>query len=188
MDVQEQLVQEGLTVFRDLIRSVLASKFHHHPHTHSFYAPTEDALRPEGCPEGADSLEASSGVEWGRPDGVPEAQIKLVVHLALHGPQTMSEVADGLEVTTPAVTGLVDKLEKRGLVERVRDSQDRRVVRVRLAPHAQQMAEKHLAERQRRMRLVLETLTPEEQRKFIHTLRLLAQTYFSRPGGEVESE
>src|SRR5579859_534145 len=108
-----------------------------------------------------------------------------MIHLALHGPQTMSEVAEGLEVTTPAITGLVDKLEKRGLVERARDSQDRRVVRVRLAPQAQRMAEEHLAERRRQMRLVLATLTPEEQHTFIKTLRLLAQTL--RPRQEVET-
>ena len=111
---------------------------------------------------------------------VPEAQIKLVVHLASHGPQTMSEVADGLEVTTPAVTGLVDKLEKRGLVERVRDQQDRRVVRVRLAPHAQHMAEAHMSERRRQMREVLATLSPEEQAVFVKTLRLMVQTMYPK--------
>lgn len=187
MDAQEQLVNEGLAVWRDLVRSALAAKFHHHPHDHYFHAAGEDG-HPEGCPEGAGPLEASPGLGWRNPEGVPEAQIKLVVHLSIHGPQTMSEVAEGLNVTTPAVTGLVDKLEKRGLVERVRDSQDRRVVRVRLAPHAQRMAEAHLAERRRQMRAVLVTLTPEEQQTFIKTFRLLCQTLYPRQEMEAISE
>lgn len=186
MDVQEQLVIEGLAAYRELARCVLAAKFHPHTHDHDDQAAEEDQ-RPENCPEGVDPLKAPSGMEWRRPDGVPDAQIKLVVHLAVHGPQTMSEVAEGLNVTTPAVTGLVDKLERRGMVERVRDTQDRRVVRVRLVPRAQQIAEAHLAERRRQMRAVLATLTPEEQQTFIKTLRLLARTFYPRQEAETVS-
>ena len=179
MDVQEQLVIEGLAAYRELARCVLASKFHPHAHDHDDAAADEAAQHPQDCPP---------GMEGRKPESIPDAQIKLVVHLALHGLQTMSEVAEGLEVTTPAVTGLVDKLEKRGMVERVRDSQDRRVVRVRLAPHAQQLAEAHLAERRSQMRSVLATLTPEEQRTFIKTLRLLVKTLYSRQEAEAVSK
>ncbi len=187
MDVQEQLVNEGLAAYRELARCVLAGKFHHHTHDH-YHQAAGEGRRPENCPEDADPLKAPSGAEWRKPEGVPEAQIKLVVYLAAHGPQTMSEVAEGLDVTTPAVTGLVDKLEKRGMVERVRDSQDRRVVRVRLSPHAQQVAEAHVAERRRQMRAVLATLSPEEQQTFIKTLRLLARTFYPRQEVETLSD
>ena len=177
MDVQDSLVNEGLALWREMARCMMTSKFQH-PHSHDF-PPTQEGQRPEDCSAGV-AGEASSGLVVFKQEMVPEAQIKLVVHLAAHGPQTMSEVADGLEVTTPAITGLVDKLEKRGMVERVRDQQDRRVVRVRLAPHAQQMAEAHITERRRQMRTVLETLTPEEQRTFIKTLRLMVQTMYPK--------
>ncbi|HLW00163.1 MAG TPA: MarR family transcriptional regulator [Ktedonobacterales bacterium] len=183
MDVQDQEVHEGLVALNDLVRCALAAKFHPHPHDHYLHA-AEDVQRPENCPVDVGSAEASPGMEW----RTPGAQIKLVVYLATHGPQTMSEVAEGLDVTTPAVTGLVDKLEKRGMVERLRDSQDRRVVRVRLAPHAQRMAEAHMAERRNQMRSVLATLKPEEQQTFIKTLRLLAQTFYSGQEAEAASK
>ncbi|HEU5368286.1 MAG TPA: hypothetical protein VFU69_07475, partial [Ktedonobacterales bacterium] len=99
MDVQDQLVIEGLAAYRELARCVLAAKFHHHTHDQA----AEEDQRPDNCPADADPLKVSSGMEWRRPEGVPDAQIKLVVHLAVHGPQTMSEVAEGLDVTTPAV-------------------------------------------------------------------------------------
>jgi DNA-binding MarR family transcriptional regulator len=187
MDIQEQLVNEGLAAYRELARCVVAAKFHHHTHDH-YDAAAGEGQRPENCAADADPLKAPPGMELRKPEGVPEAQIKLVVHLAVHGPQTMSEVAEGLNVTTPAVTGLVDKLEKRGMVERVRDTQDRRVVRVCLSPHAQQVAEAHLTERRRQMRSVLATLTPEEQQTFIKTLRLLARTFYPRQEAETASE
>jgi DNA-binding MarR family transcriptional regulator len=176
MDAQDQLVTEGLALYRELVRMALAAKFHH-PHSPYF--------SPEDCPADATPEEMAAAVE-ARRESIPEGQIKLLVHLSAHGPQTMSEVADGLQVTTPAITGLVDKLEKRGMLERVRDQEDRRVVRVRLVPRAQQMAEAHVAERRRQMRAVLETLSPEEQQRFIKTLRLMVQTFHPKPTQETE--
>jgi DNA-binding MarR family transcriptional regulator len=187
MDVQEQMVNEGLAALQELVHVVLAFRSRHYTHERHLH-PAEQAP-DQMCPdEGPGGLGPSRGMEWRRPEGIPEAQIKLVVHLALHGPQTMSDVAEGLGVTTPAVTGLVDKLEKHGMVERLRDSQDRRVVRVRLAPRAQMMAEQRLARSRRQIRSVLATLSPEEQSTFVRTLRLLAQTMYPRQGGESESE
>lgn len=48
-----------------------------------------------------------------------------------HGPVTAGQLAEITGVTTGAVTGMIDRLEKAGYVERVRDAQDRRKVLVR---------------------------------------------------------
>jgi len=47
------------------------------------------------------------------------------------GPMPMTHLADVLGVALPNATGIVDRMEQRGLVERVRDDADRRVVTVR---------------------------------------------------------
>jgi len=44
----------------------------------------------------------------------------------------MSDLANSLNITVPAVTQIVTALEARGLVERVMDSEDRRAIRVTL--------------------------------------------------------
>ena len=49
-------------------------------------------------------------------------------------PDTMSNIATRLKTSTAAVTGLVDKLEKRGLAARVHSAEDRRKVEVQLTP------------------------------------------------------
>jgi len=46
------------------------------------------------------------------------------------GPQRMSALAEHAQTSQASVTGIVDRLEDRGLVERVRSSEDRRVVDV----------------------------------------------------------
>ncbi len=48
-----------------------------------------------------------------------------------HGPVTAGELAGITGVTTGAVTGMIDRLEEAGYVERVRDAGDRRKVLVR---------------------------------------------------------
>ncbi|WP_172673539.1 MarR family winged helix-turn-helix transcriptional regulator [Calditerricola satsumensis] len=59
-------------------------------------------------------------------------QMGLLFHLAQDGTAKVSDLSDRLGITPGAVTGMVDKLEEQGLVERVRIRNDRRVVHVRL--------------------------------------------------------
>ncbi len=47
-----------------------------------------------------------------------------------HGPVAMSEIGKHMGVSKPYMTMLVDRLISEGLVERVSDSRDRRIVRV----------------------------------------------------------
>jgi len=52
--------------------------------------------------------------------------------LAATGEQPISALAQSLAVEAPAVTGIITRLEQIGLVARVHDGQDRRVVQVSL--------------------------------------------------------
>ena len=49
-------------------------------------------------------------------------------------PLTMSELARALDASLPSMSGIVDRIEARGLIERERSGDDRRVVHVRLTP------------------------------------------------------
>jgi DNA-binding MarR family transcriptional regulator len=65
-------------------------------------------------------------------DGVSAAQMGVLLRLRYLGDLSITGLADLLGLGLPNVTGLVDRLEERGLVERRRDPADRRVVRVHL--------------------------------------------------------
>jgi DNA-binding MarR family transcriptional regulator len=67
------------------------------------------------------------------------AQIHLVLWLGTDGPLTMGDVARRVAVTEKTITGVVDRLERDGLVQRGRDPADRRVVQVRLAPEGEKL-------------------------------------------------
>ncbi len=57
-------------------------------------------------------------------------------------PETMTALAARLSISTAAVTGIADKLEKLGLIERIRGAQDRRSVWLKLTPAGQALAAK----------------------------------------------
>lgn len=61
----------------------------------------------------------------------------VLVRLQMGGPLPVSHLARSLGVSAASATGMVSRMEERGLVERVRDEHDRRVVLVRLAPGGQ---------------------------------------------------
>ena len=66
--------------------------------------------------------------------GISMTQVHVLLMLQHHGEMTMSRLAEMLDVSLSNATGLIDRIEERGLVERVRDPEDRRVVIVRIAP------------------------------------------------------
>ena len=55
-------------------------------------------------------------------------------HVHEFGPIRMSEIGRHMEVSKPYMTALVDKLIDEGLVERITDPDDRRVVIIRITP------------------------------------------------------
>jgi DNA-binding MarR family transcriptional regulator len=67
--------------------------------------------------------------------GVSMTHLHVIWQLEDHGGTLpMGRLADLLGVSMSNVTGLIDRMEERGLVERVRPSDDRRVVHVRPTP------------------------------------------------------
>ena len=65
--------------------------------------------------------------EWAQLD-LTMPQLKAVIMLDAQGPMPMSRLAGALGVATPTATGIIDRLEERGLVVRESEPSDRRVV------------------------------------------------------------
>lgn len=109
--------------------------------------------------------------------GISNAQVRAVVHLAEYGPQTMGNLAQGLRITTPSTTGLINPLADMGLVERERDGEDRRVVRVSLSAKAKKMAGQVLTQRRAEVEQAMVGMSEEAKANFLEGLRRLAAVY-----------
>jgi DNA-binding MarR family transcriptional regulator len=71
--------------------------------------------------------------------GVSMAHLHLMSMLDRHGELPMSRIAELLDVSDSNATGLIDRMEERGLVARVRHPEDRRVVLVRVSDQGRQI-------------------------------------------------
>ena len=69
---------------------------------------------------------------WAEKHGLTEGRLGVMFRLYRCGDTPLGDLADDLETTPRNITGLVDHLERDGLVERVPDAEDRRSVHARL--------------------------------------------------------
>src|SRR6476620_12771854 len=72
--------------------------------------------------------------EWGEPFGLSPVQCHLLHLLEPDEALPMRRLAEVLQCDASNVTGLIDRLEERGIVERRPSSADRRVKVVQLTP------------------------------------------------------
>lgn len=78
------------------------------------------------------------------------------------GPVPMRALAESLDVSQASATGIVDRMVQRGLVERRRDDEDRRVIRVASTAAGRELLAGIAAERAGHFATVLHALTDEE--------------------------
>jgi DNA-binding MarR family transcriptional regulator len=81
-------------------------------------------------------------------------------------PRRMSYLATALGMTKNALSQLVDRIERRGLVSRVSSEQDRRVIMLGVTPTGKVLAEAVYAEITKRLPDIAENLDAEDQREF----------------------
>ncbi len=95
------------------------------------------------------------------------------------------ELSRRLLVTAGNITGIIDRMERDGLVTRVPDPEDRRVVRVKLAPKGRRRAKVLLPKHSKSITDILAVLTPAEQKLFKELLEKLRYR-LSRAGETAE--
>src|ERR1700724_4256187 len=66
--------------------------------------------------------------------GISASDLECLDFLNLEGRVTAGRLAEVAGLTTGAITGVIDRLEKAGLVRRERDSEDRRKVFIAIVP------------------------------------------------------
>ncbi|MCI0584405.1 MAG: MarR family transcriptional regulator [Chloroflexi bacterium] len=94
--------------------------------------------------------------------GVSMTHMHVMWLLQHHGDLTMSHLADLLDVSFSNATGIVDRMAERGLVERLRVPDDRRVVLVRIADRGYAALEETEAIKQDRLGTILGHLDPTQ--------------------------
>jgi DNA-binding MarR family transcriptional regulator len=97
------------------------------------------------------------------------AQARLLCHL-LDGPRGMAELARCFGVEKAALTGLMDRAERRGLARRSPVPGDRRALQVTLTDAGQQAAAAFHAEVGAELNRLIEPLAPHDREHFRRTM------------------
>lgn len=77
-----------------------------------------------------------------KPYGLTSPQWAVLARLAEQDNRSPSVIGKSLHMDKPTATGVIDRLEKKGLVKRTRSSMDRRVVIVMLTAKGKNLLEK----------------------------------------------
>lgn len=109
------------------------------------------------------------------------SQVHALMWLGSDGPLTMGELARRLGITEKTVTGVVDRLEREGLVQRERSAADRRVVHCTLATEGQRAYQRVDRTLRQHMVQFLEMLDAEERKALFHLLEKLSGRLEARP-------
>jgi DNA-binding MarR family transcriptional regulator len=88
-------------------------------------------------------------------------------------PLTMSELGSELNVPMSTATRIVDELVQRGMVERVNDPKDRRVVRVGMSRNGRKLYETGRAYSKQRIANLLKDFSTEEQAQLVSLMNKL---------------
>jgi DNA-binding MarR family transcriptional regulator len=112
--------------------------------------------------------------------GITPPQFSTLSTVSYHDGITMGELCDHLYLTSATVTGLVDRLEERNLVLRERDTDDRRVIRLRITPLGRDVLEKSVEARRAVLVTYVEGLTMDEKADLIDLLRKLLSNLTDR--------
>lgn len=99
---------------------------------------------------------------WVDKHGLSEGRMQLLMTLRHQGDQPLGILAEALHVSPRNVTGLVDHLERSGLVTRVPDPEDRRSVRAHLTAHGRALVDRIWKEFMQRSLVLVEDLPQED--------------------------
>ena len=99
------------------------------------------------------------------------AQANTLLGLGRLGEVTMNGLADEMLLHGTTMTRMVDSLVTRGLVERVTDPKDRRVVRVRLTPAGSEAAGEVRRRRREAMRRSMQRLPEDDRQSTLSALK-----------------
>jgi len=101
--------------------------------------------------------------------------LNLLMLLRFNGPLTMSRLAEMLDVSVASATGIVDRMEKKGVIERRRSDEDRRVVQVYVTEKGEQVFTQMQAERQANMMKMISKITDSDLKALLKGLRAVRE-------------
>ncbi|WP_102398782.1 MarR family winged helix-turn-helix transcriptional regulator [Haloimpatiens massiliensis] len=95
--------------------------------------------------------------------------------LSHEGKMKISDLSKRIGLSNSTISGIVDRLEKQGLVERIRSEKDRRVVYVDVNPEFRKNSKDRFCQIQRKIEMMVSKTSDEEADKILEGLSILKE-------------
>lgn len=108
---------------------------------------------------------------------ITPAQFEALQIIINHDEVTISELSSKLYQAPSTITDLVDRMEAKELVQRVRDCKDRRIVRITALEKGHNILDEVLVERCKFVNYALTEVGSEDKERFKKLLEIVADAY-----------
>jgi DNA-binding MarR family transcriptional regulator len=113
--------------------------------------------------------------EFARRASLTGPQLTVIKMLEGIGDLSLSELSERIRAQNSTVTGIIDRMEREGLVVRARSTEDRRVVKIKLTDKGARLAKEIQVEPMEIFRSALEGLSASEARDLLRILSKIAR-------------
>jgi DNA-binding MarR family transcriptional regulator len=110
------------------------------------------------------------------PTGLSLAELRILYILNKSGPLPMRKLTDDILITPGAMTGLIDGLEDKGFVERIRSKDDRRVITIKNTSKGETILKRAKSLHKQYVEKKLESLSKAEIFQFVRLLDKLSNS------------
>jgi len=100
-------------------------------------------------------------------------QLSVISILAKNGKQKVSDISEKMGLSDSTVSGILDRLEQKGIIERKRNKDDRRVVKIYLSNGSQEIFQEFHRKREEYFARLLKELSEQEINDIINGLEIL---------------
>jgi DNA-binding MarR family transcriptional regulator len=100
-------------------------------------------------------------------------QLTALQVLQRNGNITIGELGEKMYLAYSTATDLIDRMERNELVQRVRDSNDRRVVRLQILPKGEKLVDEVIARRKQYLAGILVEVNEEDRIHLVDSLKRL---------------
>ena len=103
------------------------------------------------------------------------SQLKAMTAFSEDSLLSMGELCKMANIKMPSMTEVVDRFEKEEILERIRDNEDRRVVKVKMTAKGKKMHKEVLKRRANELTKMFGVLTTEDRTKLVDSLKNVSE-------------
>ena len=108
--------------------------------------------------------------------GLSTKELYVIEHIRNENPWRFNDFAENYRIKPSTLTGIVERLEKKGFIKRERDKEDRKAVYLYHTSKGKEIVKKHIEEDQLFFNSMLSALEKEEKKHFINLVKKITDS------------